>query len=247
MTTPIVRYLFKGNLNDEMGNYNAMAYGGNSTLSYEDVPNNIGLKGKVLVAKGSNEKFYIPPVQEIFKPTPRTIECWCFPTKLNYDTLWMQLFSNYYVSGNDGSTQAMRYLIRYYIQGSANLPLFWGGGGSTSFGTSAIPGNVWSHLVLVMPGNTTAASAVQMWRNGEQLTTSVSGSGTWNVASSTSNIYVGSGFEFKMADYRIYNQALSAAEIIEHYNRELSPLQTSSYSLLPRRGRDIDYLTKVRN
>lgn len=211
MTAPIAQYLFKNNLNDETGNYNGTAYTTNSTLSYEEPPEGMNLKGKVLVAKGTRHKFYIPSIPSILGVTPWSFECWCLPTKLNYDTQWMCLFANQ-------NNPQIYWNIKWYPSQRANPPFLWGNKG-VFFGDVIKTGS-WLHLVLTCQDATT--STAQMYLNGQVLSKNVVSAGSYG-GFGAGIIKIGLGFEFKMANYRIYDQVLTAPEILQHYQAESSP------------------------
>ena len=137
-----------------------------------------------------------------------TLEAWVRPTQI--DSAWRDII----FKGNDN----------YYLMASRPTPTASGGiiaGGSyaESFGTSALSTNGWVHLATTYDG-----SALRLYVNGSQVS-SVAKSGS--ILTSDNPLQLGGDsiygqyFSGLIDEVRVYNRALSAAEIQSDMNASL--------------------------
>jgi chitodextrinase len=137
-----------------------------------------------------------------------TLEAWVYPTTVN--SAWRDVI----YKGNDN----------YYLEGTssnASRPAMGGTFGADLYGTSALTANTWAHLAATYDGAT-----MRLYVNGVQV---ASRAQTGAIATSTNPLQIGGDslygqyFAGRIDEVRIYNRALSAAEIQNDINTGLSP------------------------
>jgi len=151
-------------------------------------------------------------------PDDYTIEMWIYnKTATNlYPTLFNRGFQSktngffwYYTSGSPNNTD-----IKYQWSDGSNYHM--------EIFTNALPKDTWTHAVFVF---TNADKALKLYTNGSQFSTTRILTGALPVNSGT--LYLGcygsSSYFFSglIDEVRIYNRALSADEILQHYQAGL--------------------------
>jgi hypothetical protein len=160
-----------------------------------------GKFGNALVFNGTSAQVTIPDAPSLRLTTAMTLEAWVFPTTA--PTGWRAIVDK----NIDG----------YYLMASTdngNLPGVggnWTNGNRNVFGTSVIPVNAWTHLATTFDGST-----IRLFVNGAQV---ASVAQTTPLAPTADTLQIGADFyptEYfagLIDEVRIYNRALSAAEI----------------------------------
>jgi chitodextrinase len=160
-----------------------------------------GKFGNALVFNGASAQVTIPDAPSLRLTTAMTLEAWVFPTQT--PTGWRAIVDK----NVDG----------YYLMASTdhgNVPGVggnWTNGNRNVFGPSVIPVNAWTHLATTFDGST-----IRLFVNGVQVA-SVAQTAPLAPTADTLQIgadaYVGENFAGLIDEVRIYNRALSAAEI----------------------------------
>ena len=160
-----------------------------------------GKFGNALVFNGTSAQVTIPDAPSLRLTTAMTLEAWVFPTQT--PTGWRAIVDK----NVDG----------YYLMASTdrgNVPGVggnWTNGNRNVFGPSVIPVNAWTHLATTFDGST-----IRLFVNGVQVA-SVAQTAALAPTADTLQIgadaYVGENFAGLIDEVRIYNRALSAAEI----------------------------------
>src|SRR4249920_1718957 len=160
-----------------------------------------GKFGNALVFNGTNAQVTVPNAVSLQLTTGMTLEAWVFPTTT--PTGWRAIVDK----NVDG----------YYLMASTdngNRPSVggtWTNGNKNVFGTSVLPVNTWTHLASTFDGAT-----VRLFVNGVQVA-SLAQTATFSVTTATLQIgadaYTGENFAGLIDEVRVYNRALSAAEI----------------------------------
>ena len=184
-------------VNDSSGNGN---YGTATNTTWATA----GKNGKALLFNGMNALVTVPDSASLDLTTGMTLEAWVDPSTLT--SSWRTVVFKERPGG-------MLYAL-YANNGSANRPVgqvFLGNAEQDAPGTSSVPLNAWTHLAATYDG-----SALRLYVNGALVTTfAVSGSlaTTTNPLRIGGNTIWGEYFNGLIDDVRIYNRALTAAEI----------------------------------
>jgi glucose/arabinose dehydrogenase/PKD repeat protein len=163
-----------------------------------------GKNGKALLFNGINALVTVPDSASLDLTTGMTLEAWVDPSTLT--STWRTVVFKERPGG-------MLYAL-YASNGSANRPVgqvFLGNAERDAPGTSSVSVNTWTHLAATYDG-----SALRLYVNGTLVTTlTVSGSlaATTNPLRIGGNSIWGEYFNGLIDDVRIYNRALTAAEI----------------------------------
>ena len=200
----VAQYLFKDNGNDETGNYN----GTPANLTYENAPTDKTFGSKVAVFNGSSSKIDLPNITPVSGTAARTIEFW------HYISSWTS--SKVPFSFGTGTNTSY-----YALSLASNYAISFEG---TSYATVPTIGTGWHHMAVTISagGN---SSAIKVYYDGVLQSSTPNGSATINTSNdngaigylrSINNYY----FSGKLANFRIYNEELSAATILSHYNSE---------------------------
>lgn len=136
-----------------------------------------------------------------------TLEAWVNPTRLT--GVWRDVI----YKGNDN----------YYLAAESTnaIPATRGGGGSALFGTGKLSTNVWTHLAGTYDGTT-----MRLYVNGAQVSSRAQ---TGQIPTSTSALQIGGDtiygqyFRGTIDEVRVYQRALSAAEIQRDMNTPITP------------------------
>ena len=170
-----------------------------------------GKFGSALVFNGTSAQVTIPNSASLQLTTGMTLEAWVYPTTT--PTGWRSVIT--------------KNIDRYYLMASSsqgNRPAVggtWTAGNENIYGSAGLAVNTWTHLAATFDGAT-----VRLYVNGVQVasqaqTTSLaSTSGTLQIGGSS---YPGEYFAGRIDEVRIYNRALSAAELSTDMNTPLAP------------------------
>ena len=160
-----------------------------------------GKFGNALVFNGTNARVTIPNSASLQLTTGMTLEAWVNPSIV--DGAWRDVI----YKANDN----------YYLEATSsngNKPAGGGtfaGTGAQTYGTAALAVNTWTHLAVTYDGAT-----LRLYVNGVQASSQAR---TGNLATSTSALQIGGDstygqyFTGTIDEVRIYNRALSQAEI----------------------------------
>jgi concanavalin A-like lectin/glucanase superfamily protein/galactose oxidase-like protein/Big-like domain-containing protein len=161
-----------------------------------------GRFGAALTFDGINDWVTVPDAASLDLTNRLTIEAWVYPTALNsWDTVVLKeagFTLAYALYGNDENQR----------------PGGWvriGGADRSALGTAPLPINTWSHLAMTYDG-----AQLKLFLNGNQVR-SVNRNGS--IAASTGPLRLGGNavwtefFDGRLDEVRIYNRALTAAEI----------------------------------
>jgi len=163
-----------------------------------------GKYGRALSFNGMNALVTVPDAQSLDLTTGMTLEAWVNPNALG--GVWRTVIFKERPGG-------MLYSL-YANNGAPNRPLgqlFLGNVEQNAAGPSAVPVNTWTHLATTYNG-----SALRLYVNGVLGTTfAVSGglAATTNPLRIGGNSIWGEYFNGLIDDVRVYNRALTAAEI----------------------------------
>ena len=167
-----------------------------------------GKYGKALTFNGTSNWVTVPDANSLDLTTAMTIEAWVNPTAV----------SGYQEAVLKEATGDLAYAL-YANNGTPAVPggvMSSGAAQRTAPGTSAIAVNVWTHIATTFDGVT-----LRMFVNGVQTGTA-SLSGSINVTTGPlrigGNTIWGEYFSGSIDDVRIYNRALTAAEIAADMN-----------------------------
>jgi hypothetical protein len=186
-------------VNDASGN------GNNGTISGATWTTS-GKYGNALSFNGTNALVSVNNAPSLQLTSAMTLEAWVYPTTVN--SLWRDVI----YKGNDN----------YYLEGTSNnssRPAMGGTFGTPLYGTGALTANTWTHLAATYDGAT-----MQLYVNGVQV---ASRAQTGAIATSTNPLQIGGDsfygqyFAGRIDEVRIYNRALSVAEIQTDMNTPL--------------------------
>ena len=201
-------------VNDASGNGNNGAINGATWTTY-------GKYGNALSFNGSNSRVTVPDSASLHLTTGMTLEAWVYPTTVS--SAWRDVIEK----GNDN----------YYLTATA---LFGAGVPATCgtwakppvYGISILLVNVWSHLASTYDGAT-----LRLYVNGAQVASKpVTGSIgiTTDALTFGSDPFYGQYLSGRIDDIRIYNRALSQAEIQADMNTPVgSPSPTPTATPTP--------------
>src|SRR3989441_1191891 len=160
-----------------------------------------GRFGNALVFNGTSARVTVPDAASLQLTTGMTLEAWVFPTAT--PTNWRAIVDK----NVDGY-----YLMASTDQGDRpSAGGTWVGGNQNTFGPSVVEVNTWTHLAATFDGET-----VRLYVNGVQVASQAQ---TTPLASTTGTLQIGGDsypnefFAGRIDEVRIYNRALSAAEI----------------------------------
>jgi Concanavalin A-like lectin/glucanases superfamily len=165
-----------------------------------------GKYGDALRFNGTNARVNINNATSLQLRSGMTLEAWVYPTSVS--SAWRDVI----YKGNDN----------YYLEGTSpnsSRPAMGGTFGGTLYGTSPLTANTWAHLAASYDGAT-----MRLYVNGVQV---ASRAQTGAIATSTNPLQVGGDsiygqyFAGRIDEVRIYNRALSAAQIQNDMNTPL--------------------------
>ena len=157
-----------------------------------------GKYGGALVFNGASAFVTINDAASLHLTTAMTLEAWVNPSTV--DHAWRDVI----YKGNDN----------YYLEGTSpnsSRPAMGGTYGGNLYGTAALTANTWTHLAATYDGTT-----MRLYVNGAQVTSQPQ---TGSIATSGNPLQIGGDsiygqyFAGMIDEVRVYNQALTAAEI----------------------------------
>jgi hypothetical protein len=170
-----------------------------------------GKFGNALAFNGTSAQVTIPNSASLQLTTGMTLEAWVYPTAI--PTGWRSVIT--------------KNVDRYYLMASSsqgNQPAAggtWTAGNQNTFGPTVLAVNTWTHLAATFDGAT-----VRLYVNGAQVasqaqtTPLASTNGTLQIGGDS---YPGEFFAGRIDEVRIYNRALTAAQISTDMNTPLAP------------------------
>jgi hypothetical protein len=170
-----------------------------------------GRYGNALSFNGTNALVTINNSASLQLTSAMTLEAWVYPTTVNSE--WRDVI----YKGNDN----------YYLEGTSSnsghpvAGAILGGVYAEAIGPNSLTANTWAHLAETYDGAT-----LRLYVNGVQV---ASRAQTGAIATSTNPLQIGGDslygqyFAGRIDEVRIYNRALSAAEIQNDINTALSP------------------------
>lgn len=165
-----------------------------------------GKFGNALVFNGTSAKVTVPNSTSLRLTTGMTLEAWVYPTTA--PKAWRSVVAK----NVDG----------YYLMASTDVGNrigtggTWTGGNQNTIGPSALTVNVWTHLAATFDG-----AMVRLFVNGVQVASQAQ---TTPLAATTGTLQIGADsyptefFAGRIDEVRIYNRALSVAEIVTDMN-----------------------------
>jgi len=175
----------------------ASGHGNSGTLSNTTWTTS-GKYGNALAFNGTSATVNIPDSASLHLTTGMTLEAWVYPT--NVAGAWRDVI----MKGSD----------EYYLEATSSAgPPATGGktiGGALT-GSSALPANTWSHLAGTYDGTT-----LRLYVNGAEV---ASRAQTGSIATTTNPLQIGGDsffgqyFQGMIDEVRVYNRALTPAEI----------------------------------
>jgi hypothetical protein len=189
-------------VNDASGTRN------NGTLQGEALWTTSGKYGKAISFNGTSALVSVPNSPLLQLRTVMTLEAWINPSRLT--GIWRDVI----YKGNDN----------YYLEAdstSAKPALGGTFGGSPHFGREPLRSNTWTHLAGTYDGAT-----LRLYANGAQVSSRAQ---TGPIAISTNPLQIGGDstygqyFQGTIDEVRVYNRALSAAEIQRDMNTPITP------------------------
>ncbi len=161
-----------------------------------------GRFGSALSFDGVNDRVDVPDSASLDLTTAMTLEAWVRPSS---NTGWRTVILK--ERGTTGHVYAL-----YSSEGSASIAEnFIGSTYNGALGASALPLNTWSHLTTTYDG-----AALRLYVNGTQVATKAATGAMTATASPLrigGNALWGEYFAGQIDEVRIYNRALSAAEV----------------------------------
>src|SRR4029077_8904992 len=170
-----------------------------------------GKYGNALSFNGTNARVDINDAASLHLTTAMTLEAWVNPAAVS--SAWRDLV----YKGNDN----------YYLMGTTDHSSLPGGGiiaGGTyaeTFGTTTLATNTWTHLATTYDGAT-----LRLFVNGVQVSSVVK---TGNIVTSTNPLQLGGDsiygqyFQGVIDEVRVYNVALTAAQVQADMNTPIAP------------------------
>jgi len=170
-----------------------------------------GKYGSALVFNGTSAVVTVPNSTSLQLTTGMTLAAWVYPTAT--PTSWRSVVT--------------KNLDSYYLMASGgnNLPTVggtWTSGNQNTSGGTGLAVNTWAHLAATFDGAT-----VRLYVNGVQVASQAQ---TTPLATTTGTLqiggdaYPGEFFAGRIDEVRIYNRALTAAEIGTDMNTPLAPV-----------------------
>ena len=197
---------------------NAAGNGNNGTISGA-TRTNANVFGNALVFNGSNALVTINDSASLHLITGMTLEAWVNPSVVS--NIWQDVI----YKANDN----------YFLEATSDHNKVPGGGGTiaaadvVTFGNAALTVNTWAHLALTYDG-----TALRLYVNGVPVS-SLSKTGTILVSTSPLQIggdsLFGQFFQGMIDEVRVYNVALTAAQIQSDMNLPVGDIPTAPGNL----------------
>ncbi len=197
---------------------NAVGNGNNGTISGATWTN-ADVFGNALVFNGTSALVTISDSAPLHLTTGMTLEAWVNPAVAS--NAWQDVI---YKANDD-----------YYLEATSYPTGVPGGGGTfggadmVTFGTTALATNTWTHLALTYDG-----TVLQLYVNGV-LVSSLSQTGSIQVSTNPlqigGDIPNGQHFQGMIDEVRVYNVALTAAQIQSDMNLPIGDIPTAPWNL----------------
>ena len=166
-----------------------------------------GKYGQALSFNGTSSRVTVPDSASLHLSSAMTLEAWVNPATTT--AVWRDVI----YKGNDN----------YYLEGTSDRSAGQARGGrsATRYGTSALPVNTWSYLAVSYDRTT-----IRLYVNGTQVSTLAA---TGAIATSTNPLSIGSDslygqyFQGLIDDVRVYNTALTQAQIQTDMTTPVAP------------------------
>jgi Concanavalin A-like lectin/glucanases superfamily/Fibronectin type III domain len=180
-----------------------------------------GKYGNALTFNGTNARVTISNAPSLQLTSAMTLEAWVYPTTVN--SAWRDVI----YKGNDN----------YYLEGTSNnsgrpaAGAILGGVYGEVYGATALTANTWAYLAATYDGAT-----MRLYVNGVQV---ASRAQTGAIATSTNPLQIGGDsiygqyFAGRIDEVRIYNQALSVAQIQSDMNIPVGATPTPTPTATP--------------
>jgi hypothetical protein len=193
-------------IGDRSGNGNAGSTTGTAWTT-------AGRFGSALVFNGTTSWVTVPHSAALNLSTALTIEAWVYPTVAPAG--WRTVVAKERPSG-----------VVYYLHAGSSSPspatgLVVATGEQTLYGVAQLPANTWTHLAATYDG-----AAQRLYVNGVQVSTRAQ---TGQISTSTSPLRLGGNasygeyFQGRIDEVRLYNRALTAAQIQADMNAPVGP------------------------
>jgi hypothetical protein len=162
-----------------------------------------------------------------------TVSAWIYPDTLGQSGVGFVTAKNTGAGQNQGwfLLNYTNNTLQFVVDGSTDLVV------QTS--NNAISLGTWNHVVLSWDGVITTASSVHIYVNGAEVGYQVQTNGANRVDDASSSLYIGNAststrtFDGKIDDYRLYNRAFSAAEVVQLYQNPGSITTTATTTSNP--------------
>ncbi len=185
--------------------------GNTGTLENGVARTGTGRLGAALTFDGTDDAVRVANAPSLGLTTGLTVEGWVYPTALG-TSRWRTL-------GAKERSGGFRYaLFANDNQARPQAAIYAGGSVRTARGGAQLPLNTWSHLAMTYNG-----SVLRLYVNGVQA---ASTSYTGSIATGTGVLRVGNsttqnnrGFQGRLDEVRVYNRALTAAQITADMNQ----------------------------
>jgi chitodextrinase len=174
-----------------------------------------GKYASALVFNGTNALVTVPDAASLHLTTSMTLEAWVNPSAVN--SVWRDVI----YKGNDN----------YYLEGSSGggpspaVGGTFGGANANVYGSAALALNTWAHLAATYDGTT-----LRLYVNGTQVS---SVPRTGSIATSSNPLQIGGDgiygqyFNGLIDEVRVYNVALTQAQIQSDMNSPIGPVTPS--------------------
>lgn len=208
---PVAAYGF----NENTGTTVSDVSGNNNTGNVGTATWTTGKYGNALQFNGTSSKVAIANTPLLQLTNKMTLEAWVSPSvaSVSYTDLIAKGHENYYILATSSPSG-------FPVIGSHMADGNW----FPVNGISALPINTWSHVAATYDG-----SIFRLYVNGVQV---ASGAKTGTFGISTNPLEIGGDtqtgqyFNGKIDEVRVYNRALSAAEIVTDMNTPIAPVST---------------------
>jgi hypothetical protein len=187
--------------------HDASVNGNNGTLQGGSSWTTSGRYGTAILFNGTNAYVNIPSSPSLQLTSAMTLEAWVMPSRLT--GIWRDVIykgmDNYYLEAESTSAKPA-------IKGTLSGPLY---------GTVALTTKTWTHMAGTYDGAT-----LRLYVNGAQVNSQTQ---TGPIAVSTNPLQIGGDtfygqyFQGTIDEIRVYNRALSAAEIQSDMNTPITP------------------------
>ena len=217
----VAQYLFQDNANDSSGN----GYNGTATdVTYAQLPQTHSINGKAGIFNGSTSHIDLPTISQLAGTVAFSVEYWFQSpgTGIGAVLILGRAGNGGWESRLDANDGKLWSLIHGDIYKTFNFT----------------KDNNWHHVVMTKAANATISQSM-CYLDGVAISGTTSAVDTQVNITYTNSYAIGyrrnlSSYYYngKLANVRLYNEVLSAATILEHYQTESSPPPSSAAALL---------------